>query len=83
MGVEVEGYVHSEVLVPFRPHGDFVVVEFQSFFKMINVVLRSIANAKVVHDESEHDVACMMFEEAWSVSALLVAVASEVFDEST
>ena len=74
--------MHSEVLVPFRPHGDFVVVEFQSPFKMINVVLRSVANAKVVHDESEHDVACLMFEEARSISALIVAMASEVFYES-
>ena len=78
----IEGYVHSEVLVAFRSHGDFVVIELQSIFKVIDVVLRAIANAKVVNDEGEHDVACMMFEEAGSVSALLVAVVSEVFDES-
>ena len=49
---------------------------------MINIVLRSIANAEIVHDESEHDVACVVFEEAWSISALGVAMASKVVHES-
>ncbi len=78
----VESDVHAEVLVAFEANGDFIVVEPQCFFQVIDVGLGSISHAEVVDDQIEDDVSSAVSEEARGVRTLPVAVAGEVLDEA-
>ncbi len=49
---------------------------------MICVALISVANAKIIDHEGEHDVASDVPEQARDVSALDVSVSAEVPDET-
>jgi hypothetical protein len=65
-----------------RMNGDFVIVEFQSFFQVVDVGLEPVLHSEVVDDHAEDDVSGAVAEEARGVWTLPVAVAGEVLDEA-
>ena len=78
----VEDDVHAEVLVAVGANGNFIVVESQCFFQVIDVGLGSISHAEVVDDQAEDDISSAVSEKARGVRTLPVAVASEVLNEA-
>ncbi len=80
--VFVEGDVHPEVCITGGFNGELGIVRLESGDEMVGVILCSVFDAKVVHKETECDVAGEMFEQAGRVRALDVAVRLKMRDKA-
>ena len=80
--VIVEGDVHPEVGVTGGFNGELVIVGLEGGYEMVGVILCSVFDAEVVHNETERDVEGGMGEQAGRVGALDVAVRLEMRDKT-
>jgi hypothetical protein len=80
--VFIEGDVRSEVGATGRFNGELVIVRLESFDEVFRVLLCSVLDAEVVHHETEGDAAGEVFEQAWRVGTLNIAVRLKVRDKT-
>ena len=79
----VEGDVHAEVGIAGGFNCELVIVRLESLDKVVSVFLCPIIfDAEIINYETEGDVAGEMFEEAWRVGTLKVAVRLKMRDET-
>jgi hypothetical protein len=80
--VFVEGDVHPEVCVTGGFNGELVIVGLEGSDKMVGVILCSVFDAEVIHNETERNVAGGMGEQAGRLEALDVAVRLKIRDKT-